>query len=91
MPKTDEAPAWFSAQMEANRKKIAEDTAATVGRLSATLNEKIEQTNRELSKHNHDVDAINVDTRLCTCMASPTMVLNKLINMIDPNDRILCI
>ena len=58
MPKTDEAPAWFSAQMEANRKKIAEDTAATVGRLSATLNEKIEQTNRELSKHNHDVDAI---------------------------------
>ena len=58
MPKTDEAPAWFTAQMEANRKKIAEDTAATVGKLSATLGERIDQTNRELSKHRHDVDAI---------------------------------
>ena len=64
MPKTAEetAPAWFTTHlntaMETNRNKIAADTAATVEKLSATLNEKIEKTNQSLAKHKHDVNEI---------------------------------
>ena len=61
MPKTtEEAPAWFTAHlniaMETNRTNIAADTQATVEKLSASLNDKIEKTNQNLAKHKHDVE-----------------------------------